>query len=1484
MNKTGYGSIMITDSTDGVNAALVNLYKQTTQEGTAPSVPSTTLTYTFAQTNPPSDPSISGNLGGWSLSTSNFDSQKTTWIITAMALSSEATDTIASNEWSVPVQVSTEGISGKDGLNQATIFLYTRSNSTPNTPNGGQTYTFLNGNLSSIPTGWNRSVPIMDEGHNPCYVTTTVVISSASTAIVGTWAAPALLAENGRNGEDGFSPVVSETSTGIKIVDKNNHTYYINNGTNGQTYYTHIRYSSKSSPTSANDVSASPTGKSYVGIQTTTNEEPPAWNNSGWTWIKYVGENGQQGIQGIQGIQGDPGFSVTSVRTLYYLTQGSQPSKPTSSTTIVNTNTNDVWTTVLPGYIVNGKYYISLETTLSNSTKVWSNVSLDQATTDANYNAYLAMSLSQHAEEDAWGALSIASDTTQWFWNLTNDYSTNVKAGTYITKVSADSFKSNPSTGGANIFMQNAGIWLRNGLDNLATLQGSGLYLYIPEGSYKGKKGMSLTSSGLTFYNIDSTNGTAATLNANGLRIARGGVYGGSTSDLNNFVFLSTQDFGNSVTVSNHAATDWRLLVNNKFGVDKAGNLYASNATIKGYIEANSGSISDQVTIGGITSLDIKPGDNFLKNAKDARTINITTTNENYTSWYEETAVGNDITKNNVTDTFFLSYDWKATNQTVGDLYPQILSTSTYIVSNIVFAMGTNDGNSPHVTLSSSNTSGHVELVFKLHATQAAKDIQNIRLRCYQCTTTGGTVTISNVVFTRGGAANAGAKFLTHISATEGVKVHSADNTNDYIQINSNKISMYKNAIETLKLENSAIRVGKLGTGLRNVYITDSAVQIRNNASVLVEYGSSVIFYKLNTDGTASTTQAATINSTGINIKTGTITLGSNFSVNSSGVLTATEVDITGKITASSGKIGGWNIGTDTNKSLYYGNQTPGATTSNLILSPTSATNSNAIAGSATGLTWFISAGKVFGVTTAGALYSTSGKIGGWSITASSIQTGAYNTSGTMYFGNSGISLSNTFKVTAAGFLTATSGTIGGFSLSATQLNVYGTASGAGTSSTGLYRVLIQSTPGTNGGNAAVGVATRSTTSDSWVWQAYMNHNGKFVAKQADITGKITATSGSFDSVSATNFTFTSGSIAGAVKIGGSSGDSASTVLSNITNAAKTATNYITNIDSNNGITIKAINGTTNTNTTTGNYIKLNASGLEIYNKGISVAKYGDTARVGKASEGHVLLESAEVKICWGSDVLAHIGYSDEYHAQYYTFGSRKSNSVIGLTSFAEGMNVTSSSWATHAEGRYTIASGYDAHAEGNSTTASGYASHAGGTGTIAKGACQTAIGSYNVAQGTPAGMDVENDLAFIIGNGDSDARSNALTVSWKGDVNIASGAVYKVNNTVVASTRVKTTITPTASGVSNYSNYGNSYYEKAGNVVHVHIGVKGVTANTVVAIATLPSGYRPTSQVFGHGTGGTSDNIGYMDISTAGVIQVRSATGYISADITYLV
>lgn len=52
--------------------------------------------------------------------------------------------------------------------------------------------------------------------------------------------------------------------------------------------------------------------------------------------------------------------------------------------------------------------------------------------------------------------------------------------------------------------------------------------------------------------------------------------------------------------------------------------------------------------------------------------------------------------------------------------------------------------------------------------------------------------------------------------------------------------------------------------------------------------------------------------------------------------------------------------------------------------------------------------------------------IGGWTITPSSIQTGAYNTNGTRYLGDNGLSVSNTFRVDPSGNMTATSANVSG--------------------------------------------------------------------------------------------------------------------------------------------------------------------------------------------------------------------------------------------------------------------------------------------------------------------------------------------------------------------------------------------------------------------------------------------------------------------------
>lgn len=76
------------------------------------------------------------------------------------------------------------------------------------------------------------------------------------------------------------------------------------------------------------------------------------------------------------------------------------------------------------------------------------------------------------------------------------------------------------------------------------------------------------------------------------------------------------------------------------------------------------------------------------------------------------------------------------------------------------------------------------------------------------------------------------------------------------------------------------------------------------------------------------------------------------------------------------------------------------------------------------------------------------------------------------------------------------------------------------------------------------------------------------------------------------------------------------------TNAAKTATTYITDIDSKNGIIIKAVNGATSgSDTNKQNYIKLNADGLNIYKGGSSVAFYGDTARIGRQDASHIEMD-----------------------------------------------------------------------------------------------------------------------------------------------------------------------------------------------------------------------------------------------------------------------
>ena len=161
-----------------------------------------------------------------------------------------------------------------------------------------------------------------------------------------------------------------------------------------------------------------------------------------------------------------------------------------------------------------------------------------------------------------------------------------------------------------------------------------------------------------------------------------------------------------------------------------------------------------------------------------------------------------------------------------------------------------------------------------------------------------------------------------------------------------------------------------------------------------------------------------------------------------------------------------------------------------------------------------------------------------------------------------------------------------------------------------------------------------------------------------------------------------------------------------------------------------------------------------------------------------------------------------------FTFGWRRGNigDNIGGLSFSEGDGNVASGWCAHAEGEITRSLGEASHtegadteagdvchAEGLSTVASGRCSHAQNRGTKAVKEDQTVIGRYNEVDTASL---VKNQKAFIIGNGTSGNRSNALTVDWQGNVDIASGAKYKINGTALSASDVGAV--PTTRKVNN--------------------------------------------------------------------------------------
>lgn len=243
----------------------------------------------------------------------------------------------------------------------------------------------------------------------------------------------------------------------------------------------------------------------------------------------------------------------------------------------------------------------------------------------------------------------------------------------------------------------------------------------------------------------------------------------------------------------------------------------------------------------------------------------------------------------------------------------------------------------------------------------------------------------------------------------------------------------------------------------------------------------------------------------------------------------------------------------------------------------------------------------------------------------------------------------------------------------------------------------------------------------------------------------------------------------------------------------------------------------------TTNNVLISDNSLDIRRGTIALATFGaNGARVGKYAGAHTNIKSDGIQMYSGpvGDVLlANIGYGEGYNdtggrsvSPYYLLGEALPNTpYYGNYSVTEGYQCKAVAYASHAEGYSTQTTGHKAchaeghgthagdgegahaegygseaygagahaegsscmayngaHAEGTLSEAWGIYSHASGHGALTRTRAQTAIGEYN----DPVDENVVSTrgaCAFIIGNGTADnARSNAFTVDWTGDVQLA--------------------------------------------------------------------------------------------------------------------
>lgn len=346
-----------------------------------------------------------------------------------------------------------------------------------------------------------------------------------------------------------------------------------------------------------------------------------------------------------------------------------------------------------------------------------------------------------------------SGSTNQHFWFNPTQQGT-LLAGAYITDIDIDTFKSNKA--GGYVLARSNGI-------------------EFGRGNYKSIELIAGTQNDVLNFYEPNSNIIDASLTTKGLVLSKGGIEAG-TKNSSDYIYVTSSDDATDHTLAiNNSGnkSDWRIVAGNRFGVDKAGNLYASEVNIAGIISATGG------TIGG-----------FKIDSTSIRTNDVA------------------ITSNADNSIGLSSADFTRT----------INGTSR---SGLRFAIGDKFGVTGDGALyaSGANISGVLTV-------QSGSNV-------YTKTESDNKYEVAGEV----------AKYITYISAEEGIKVHNTNDSSNYLQLNSTAVSMFKGGTEKIRLEAENLR---LGDDSEYANINSNGLQVYQNDTSIASFGDTTIIGNTN--------------------------------------------------------------------------------------------------------------------------------------------------------------------------------------------------------------------------------------------------------------------------------------------------------------------------------------------------------------------------------------------------------------------------------------------------------------------------------------------------------------------------------------------------------------------------------------------------------------------------------------------------------------